>query len=150
MDKLDFKKNLYNLCLERQNEIINHFKSLMEETQQSANEYGPPKDRYDSYRMQLLRKQDMYAQQLEKALAESDTLNKVDISKIYDKVCFGSVVYTNDQKLFISVSLGKVEFNENIFYAVSVKVPFYNVIKDKKIGETFVFNGKNNQILDIF
>ncbi len=150
MDKSELKKNLFSLCYARQNEMIMHLKELIADAQQMANEYGQPKDRYDSYRMQLLRKRDMYGQQLEKAMAELDVLKKIDVSRNSKVVEFGSVVFTNDQKLFISISLGKIEFGDDFYYAVSVKVPFYDVIKGKKKGSSFVFNGKQNQIVDLF
>ncbi len=150
MDKSEFKENLYSICFARQNEMIMHLKELIADAQQMANEYGQPKDRYDSYRMQLLRKRDMYGQQLEKAMAELDVLKKIDVTRKSKEVEFGSVVITNDQKLFISISLGKIEFEKEVYYAVSVKVPFYDAIKGKKKGADFVFNGKQNQIVEVF
>ena len=39
-----------------QQKVVDNLKAAMDEAQQSANEYGPPKDRYDSFRMQQLRK----------------------------------------------------------------------------------------------
>lgn len=150
MDKSEFKKNLYSICYARQNEMIAHLKELIADSQQMANEYGQPKDRYDSYRMQLLRKRDMYAQQLEKAMAELDILKKIDTERISKVVEFGAVVHTKDQKLFISISLGKLDCEGETYYAVSVKVPFFDVIKGKKKGSEFVFNGKASQITEVF
>lgn len=150
MDKLELKKNLYNICLSRQNEMIFHLKDLMAEAQQSANEYGSPKDRYDSYRMQLLRKRDMYGIQLENAIIEMNILKRIDVSKINNEVGFGAVVVTNDKKLFISISMGKIDFENEVYYAVSVKVPFFEAIKWKKKGDIFVFNGIQNQIIDVY
>jgi hypothetical protein len=150
MNKLEIKKNLFKACLHHQNEIVENLKDLMKDAQESANDYGMPKDRYDSYRMQLLRKRDMYGQQLEKALEEISILKKIDISKENKEVGFGSVVITNDQKLFISISIGKIEVEGDTYYAVSVKVPFYEVIKGKKKGKTFEFRGKENQIVEVF
>ena len=150
MDKLEFKKNLYNICLKHQNDVITNLKDLIADVQQMAKEYGAPKDRYDSYRMQLSGKRDMYVVQHEKAVAELEILKKIDISKINKEISFGSVVITKDQKLFISISLGKISFENETYFAISVKVPFYEVIKGKKKGDVFVFNGKQNQIIEIF
>jgi len=150
MNKLEIKKKYFDACLHHQNQIIENLKELMNDSQQSANDYGMPKDRYDSYRMQLLHKRDMYGQQLEKALEELTILKKVDISKEYNDVSFGAIVITDEQKLFISISLGKIEIEGETFYAVSVKVPFYDVIKGKKKGNTIDFRGKLYKILDVF
>jgi septation ring formation regulator EzrA len=150
MNKLEIKKKLFDACLHHQNEVIENLKELMSDAQESANDYGMPKDRYDSYRMQLLRKRDMYGQQLEKALEEIVILKKIDISKENKDVSFGAVVITDAQKLFISISLGKIEIEGETFYAVSVKVPFYDVIKGKKKGNTFDFRAKQYKVVDVF
>ena len=149
MNKPELKKKLFDACMHHQNEVVENLKELMSDAQQSANDYGMPKDRYDSYRMQLLRKRDMYGQQLEKALEEIEILKKIDISKESKEVGFGSVVITNDQKLFISISIGKIEIEGESYYAVSVKVPFYEVIKGKREAYNFEFRGKQNQIIEV-
>jgi len=74
---LDFKKKLFTHCLQIHSKKIEDLKHLIDETQQLANEYGPPKDRYDSFRTQLLRKKDMYSQQLAILLNEQIILVKI-------------------------------------------------------------------------
>ncbi|MFZ4412541.1 MAG: hypothetical protein ACOYOV_05620 [Bacteroidales bacterium] len=150
MKKLELKEKLLDACMLHQNEVVGNLKELMLDAQQSANDYGMPKDRYDSYRMQLLRKRDMYGQQHEKAMEEIDILKKINISKENNEVNFGSVVITDEQKLFISISIGKIELEGETYYAVSVKVPFYEVIKGKKKGDSFDFRGKQNHVLEVF
>ena len=81
MDFLNLKIKLVEECKKQQLEIVGNLKNTINEAQQSANEYGPPKDRYDSFRMQLLRKKDMFSQQLEKALNELYALDKIDLKK---------------------------------------------------------------------
>ncbi|MFA4852337.1 MAG: hypothetical protein WC599_07445 [Bacteroidales bacterium] len=105
---LELKIKLVEECKKSQLKVVKNLKTAMDDAQQSANEYGPPKDRYDSFRMQLLRKKDMYGQQMEKALNELYALEKIDTEKKMNTVGFGSVVITNEQKLFISIGLGKL------------------------------------------
>ena len=150
MEKHEIKKKLIDDCYTQVNSIIENLKSLMNEEQESANEYGQPKDRYDSYRMQLLRKRDMYGQQLEKAMEELTILKRIDINKTNTEVCFGSVVITEEQKLFIAVSTGKIYIEDEVYYPVSIKVPFYQYIKGLKTGDKFTFNNKEHHIEDIF
>ena len=150
MDKLLFKKRLVEVCRDTQKKTADNLRNVMEEAQQSANEYGAPKDRYDSHRNQLLTKRDMYAQQLEKALQEISILDRIDLSKTMDSVNFGSVVITNDQKLFISISACKVTLDNETYFAISPKVPFYEAMKYLKKGDTFEFRGKKIEIKDVF
>ena len=129
MENHEIKKKLFEDCVKQQTDIIENLKSLMAEDQESANEYGQPKDRYDSYRMQLLRKRDMYGQQLERALEEQAVLKRIDIYKPISEVGFGAVVITDDQKLFIAVSTGKIVIENEVYHTISIKVPFLSGYK---------------------
>ena len=73
----------------------------------------------------------------------------IDPDKKSDCVEFGSYVTTDRQKMFISVSIGQLTCKDETFYAISVKVPVYAVMKGKKVGESFTFNGATQKILNI-
>jgi hypothetical protein len=150
MNKTELKEKILNTCKLHLLQTIDNLKSAMEEAQKAANEYGPPKDRYDSFRTQLLRKRDMFAQQLTKANEQMDILNRIDPEKVLDKVEFGSVVITDKQKMFISIGLGKLHIDDLEFYAISPFVPIFNAMRDKKKGEEFVFNSNKFIIKDIY
>jgi hypothetical protein len=134
------KKEILSICKKLQLDTINSLKSAVDEAQKSANEYGPPKDRYDSFRTQLLRKRDMYAQQLAKANQQMELLNRIDPDKVCTEIEFGALVLTNIQNMFISIGLGKVQAGDETFYAISPAVPVFRAMEGKKEGETFSFN----------
>jgi len=150
MTKRELKYKLIETGVQLLKERAENAKKAMEELQQSANDYGLPKDRYDSFRAQVLRKRDLFAEQYQKAMDEMDIMQKIDAKKISEKVEFGSIIITNKQKLFVSISLGKIELEKEQFYAISTQVPIYKSIQNKKAGEKFEFNGLNFEILDIF
>ena len=124
-------------------------KLTMDEAQKSANEYGAPKDRYDAFRTQMMRKRDMLAQQLQKANEQFELLDRIDAEKEYDSVEFGALVNTDKQKLFVSVSLGKITIEGEDYYAISPAVPVYQAIEGKKAGEEFDFRGNKMKIVSI-
>lgn len=150
MKNQEIKKELLNLCNTFQMNRLEVLRKAMDDAQQSANEYGPPKDRYDSYRMQLLSKHEMLGHQLQKAEAEFLAIKKIDLSKEYIFVDFGAVVFTNTQKFFISIGLGKIELDKVLYFAISPNVPIYNYLKGLKKGQEFTFNGVKNKILELF
>lgn len=150
MDKLEFKKKLIDICLEYQKKSADNLSSVMTEAQQSANDYGQPKDRYDSYRTQLLRKRDMFGAQLEKVFEDIKVLEKIDITRKNETVSFGSVVITDAQKLFVSVGIGKIAVDGELFYAISTFVPFYKAMEGLKKGDEFNFRDRKIKILDLF
>ncbi|MCD4681279.1 MAG: hypothetical protein K8S00_12915 [Bacteroidales bacterium] len=150
MDKLEFKKKLIRVCLTIQNKSVENLTSVMRDAQQSANDYGQPKDRYDSYRVQLLRKCDMFGSQLKKVYDEIKVLEKIEVSRTNNTVSFGAVVITDAQKIFVSIGIGKIDFQGEAFYAISTLVPFYKAMVGLKQGDVFDFRGKDITILELF
>lgn len=148
MNKL--KEKILETCKSLQLETINNLKSEIEEVQNAANEYGLPKDRYDSFRAQLLRKKDMFGQQLAKANEQLEILMRINPDKNYSMAEFGAVIITNKQKLVISIGLGKVLVGEDVFFAISPAVPIYKAMEGKKVGEEFAFNNNSYKIEKIF
>jgi len=150
MDLNKIKEKLTTKCIEQQLKVVEQLQQEITEAQKQANDYGQPKDRYDAFRTKLMRQIELYAGQLDKANVVIDTLRKIPLNTILDEVAFGAIVITNKQKLFISAGLGKVEFEDNIYYAISPNVPVYNVLKGKKKGDEVIFNGLTIVIESIY
>jgi hypothetical protein len=150
MDKLKIKRALLEECLKRHKKNADVYISAMSEAQQSANEYGNPEDWFDTYKSDLLNKRDMLSQQLTKVLDEIKVLERIDLSKEIEKVSFGCVVITKEQKMFVSVGIGKIEIGKDIYFAISPSVPIFVSMRDRKKGDTFDFRGKKIKILDLF
>jgi hypothetical protein len=150
MDKLLFKKKLVEICIDAQDRVVKHAKTRMDEAQESANEYGQPQDRYDSYRTQMLGKRDMFAKQYCKAMDERNVLDRIEILEEHQDITFGTVVITENQKLFISISLGKIDVDGEDYFAISPLVPLYKAFEGLKKGDSFEFNGKQNKIVDLY
>ena len=150
MDIVTRKHKVYEACVDAQNRIMENARSVMQEAQDSANEYGAPQDRYDSYRTQLLKRRDLFAAQYLKAMEDMKVLQMVKPDKILNSVEFGACVITNDQNLFICLGIGKFELDGETWYAISPQVPFYSFIKGLKKGDDFEFRGKKNSIKEVF
>lgn len=144
------KKRLIEKCKSIQLENINNLKMVIDDAQKSANEYGMPKDRYDSFRAQQMRKRDMFSQQLLKASEQFDTLNMINPEMEMNSVKFGALVITDTQKLFISISLGKIDLDGEDYYAISPLVPFFQAMENKNQGEFFNFRGIESHIKKIY
>jgi hypothetical protein len=150
MDRLKFKQKILDACFEQQTKVMENLKVVMEEVADSAEEYGLPKDLYDSYRNQMMSKRDMFAQQLMKITEQVDILRRIDMSKVYSQVRFGAVVITESQKIFVAAGIGKVTVEGDEYFVISALVPFYNAIDGKKVGDTFEFKGNQVKILEVF
>ena len=149
MDLIGLKIKLHQKCVEKQREILENAKAAMDEAQIAANEYGAPRDRYDSFRAQLLRKRDLHAAQYEKAMNELDFLEKLDPSNKNKELTINTLVITNKQKFYVSVGLGKISLTEGEFYAISPLAPIFQALKEKTTGETVIFNGQQIKIIEM-
>jgi len=149
MELIEVKIKLYQKCVEKQNEILEYSKSAMDEAQIAANEYGAPRDRYDSFRAQLLKKRDLFANQYNKALKELDFLNSLKPESTSKVARTNSLIITDKQKFYISIGLGKIELPEGEFFVISPLAPIFQALKEKTIGDLAVFNGQQIKILDI-
>ncbi len=146
---ISIKEKLLARCIELKEESKSNTLSAMEDTQQSANEYGAPKDRYDSFRAQLMRKRDMLAQQLAAVEEELRYLRQMKAKIVSSKVEAGALVTLELQTLYILAGLGKMIVDDKTYYVVSPVVPLVTAMKGLKKGDSFNFRGTSMKILDI-
>lgn len=81
---------------------------------------------------------------------EQITLESIDPDKICDTVEPGAVVVTDQRIFFVSTSVDLVEVNGQSLFGISTKAPVYQVMKGRKVGESFEFGGVRYQILDLY
>lgn len=150
IEKTNFKRRLVELCKTRLGEVAENTRLAMAEAQSSANEYGVPKDRYDSYRTQVLRKRDMFAGQLQQTLEQIACLDKIGVDKLHSKVEFGSVVFTSMQNIFIATGIGKLKIEKGEVFVISPHVPIFDALKGKTTGEVVDFRGNKIKVNEVF
>ncbi len=149
-DILHTKQMLVKLCRDTQMRMVESAKMAMKEAQLAVNEYGPNKDRYDSFRDQLIGRRDMFANQYQKALSDLNVLERIKCDELKDKVEFGAIIISDVSKFIIAISSGKIEHDGDTFYAISPAVPLYKVMEGLKAGDSFEFNGKKQIIKELF
>jgi hypothetical protein len=147
---ISLKEKLLEKCVAIKVESEANILSAMDDAQQSANEYGAPKDRYDSFRAQLMRKRDMLAQQLAVIQDELGFLRQFKPGSRSSKVEAGALVVLDKQMLFVLVGIGKVEIETQVVYVVSPVVPLVIAMKNLRKGDSFNFNKNTMKIIDIF
>ena len=76
-------------------------------------------------------------------------LDKIDISKKSKKIHLGSIVFTEKDSYFLSISAGKIILNNEVFYAISTSSPIGKLLLGKQENEQFLFNGNTLKIQKI-
>ena len=84
-----------------------------------------------------------------KALQMKNELAQINLQKKSEKVEFGSLVITTNGNYLISLGIGKLEVTNKTYYSVSLASPIGKTVHNKRVGEPFMFQGKENTILEI-
>jgi len=146
----NLKKNIIAKCIETLQLNYKVAEAEMKEASQAANEVGPPKDRYDPFRSQMARRQNMFMDQCKKILDNIETLKRINTYLPVENVAFGAIVRTSEHKVFFAVSFGKIEVEEEVYFVASNQTPLFEAMKGKKAGDHFEMNNKQFKILEVF
>ena len=152
-DPLKTKQRLLTECLRLQKAAVEELRNTMLEAQQSANDNEDDTEEklFNSYREEMQNKRDMFARQLDQAMDDLALLQKLSATHESKDVSFGAVVETELQKLFISISLGKVHLDdEGDFFAISPATPLFKAMAGKKTGESYSFRDAQVKIKSVY
>lgn len=148
---LETKKQLLAECFAIQTRLVETAKEAMKQAQESANEEeGSLEENYESFKSQLYMDRDMFARQVEEAINSFNQLRKIDLTKDSETIALGSLVVTDTQKFFISISLGELTVEGKKYFAISTSTPLYKEMGGKRKGETFNFRDKKYKILEVY
>ena len=125
-------------------EILLSFQNdLQSETKSSAG------DKHETGRAMLQLEMEKTSQQLIGIKQMISILDKIDISKKSKKIHLGSIVFTEKDSYFLSISAGKIILNNEVFYAISTSSPIGKLLLGKQENEQFVFLGNTIKIQKI-
>ena len=152
IEKLAWKQALKQACLHIIFERIANIEQAMLEARESANseEKSSAGDKYETSRAMGHLAQEMQSKQLEDARQELELINRLSSDKLSNEATTGSVVICHDFIFYISLGLGHTHVGEQKVMFLSPKAPIASLLFQKKAGESFNFNSKHIQILDVF
>lgn len=64
-------------------------------------------------------------------------------------VVLGSLVKTNLMNFYLASGIGKIELDDNTYYAISLNSPIGLLLKNKMVNDSFEFNQNKYTIIDI-
>jgi len=150
--KLAWKQALKEACIKILHERMAHIEQAMLEARESANseEKSSAGDKYETSRAMGHLAQEMQSKQLEDARQELEWINRLNSTTLYNNVSTGAVVICSHFIFYISSGLGHIEFENQKITLLSPKAPIANLLHQKKKGDTFEFNSKTVDIMDVF
>ena len=147
---MSIKQELLQVCMDYVKKRIYNYKLEMETIKESIeNNDKVNSEDDDSGNGKLLNDLEKNAQHLNDATKMLETLKQIN-PKIYNESgALGSIVYTQTNIFFLSVSVGKIELEGSSYFAISLQSPIGVLLRNKIKGDQINFNGTNYTITDI-
>ena len=146
------KKSIYDRLLNLTETKIKNLKTDIDSTITSRNTdtKSSAGDKHETSRAKVQTEIDQLSKQLSILNQQHQILLSINIKKENKKIGVGSLVYTNAGAYFVGIGLGKIQLGEKEYYGISLASPIGRILKDKIVGDEFIFNSNNYKILDIY
>ena len=145
------KSQLYQHCLVLLDERIAMYQQEVKAAQDAANAEGKSSvgDKYETTRAQMQGERDRQARMLAEVQKQREALANIS-TQAMESVQIGSLVATSMALFYLTVSLGKVEFNGQEIQVISPVSPIGQELLNQTEGKTFTFRGKKIAIKQIY
>lgn len=147
---MSIKQELLQVCMDYVNKRIYNYKLEMETIKESIeNNDKVNSEDDDSGNGKLLNDLEKNAQHLNDATKMLETLKQINPKIHNESGALGSIVYTQTNIFFLSVSVGKIELENTIYFAISLQSPIGMLLRNKIKGDQINFNGTIYTITNI-
>ena len=146
------KKLIYNNLLNLTKSKIENLKKDIDSTITSRNTdtKSSAGDKHETSRAKIQIEIDQLSKQLSILNKQHQILLSINIDKEYKKIEMGTLVITNIGAYFIGIGFGKISIEKNEYYAISLASPIGKILKDKVVGDEFIFNSNNYKVIELY
>jgi transcription elongation GreA/GreB family factor len=139
------KSQLHQHCLAMAQEQVDNLNAIMAELKDAlgSESKSTAGDKHETGRAMIQLEQERAGHQL--AQAEQLLLSLQSINVLLpaaETIQLGSLAITNKGSFYISVGLGKITMDGELFYAVSPTAPIAVALLGKRVGEGTMFNSQ--------
>jgi len=126
-----------------QNQIKDLQDALGSETKSSAG------DKHETGRAMIQLEREKAGNRLAEIEKTKVILTKIDVLKPSEVSGLGSIVFTDQANYFISVSLGQIEVDGTVFYAISSQTPIGILLKGKRKDDEISFREQKIKVFEV-
>lgn len=146
-----FNKNkILQSCIQKQEELVESFKSRETEMHDDSNSHNATDSQSENRKAGKIDVLNALRQELIFAQKELHYLNSLNVENKCGEVEPGAVVVTETITFFIGVSSEKVEVDGQNFFGISTNAPIYASMKGLKKGDKFQFNETEYLVKDVY
>lgn len=145
------KEKLYASCITYVESRLKNAEAAMDEAQDSANSEtkSTAGDKHDTARSMMQLAAEQNAKHLAEARKLQQALSQIDPASKHTKVEVGCLVETSNGFYYLSISAGKIELEDAIYFAISPSAPLAQVLLGATAGDKRIFNGNSILIKSI-
>ena len=145
------KKLLYNHCESYLRGRLSDYQKRNKELYQSlsSEEKSSVGDKHETGRAMIQLEIEKLGNQIKEIELEYAFFLKINNKIITTNISTGSLVITNKNLFYITISAGVFHNNSKKYYCISQKSPIGSLLVGKKIKDSFIFNKEKIEILNV-
>lgn len=106
-------------------------------------------DKYETSRAMMQQEMDNAEIRIHQVKVFQNELQRLPLEENANAVMSGSLVETTNGVYFLGLSLGKIEVNNQIVYAISTASPLGKLLLNKKVGDVIDLNSNQQKVLNL-
>jgi len=148
---IPLKQQLIDACQAQLSEKIAALEKTLAAIQESKNNETKSSagDKYETGRAMMQMEADKIESQLDISRNMLQQIRQIKPSMGANTVDIGSLVKTNQRTYFISVSLGKLRLDGQLYYCISPQAPLAKLMMGKQAGDGVELNGRVERIVEV-
>lgn len=145
------KAQLHARCLALAAKSIQTARAALAAAQEAGNAEtrSSAGDKYETGRTMMQLEQEKLKGQLMQAIELKNQLAQLRPGPSGETAGAGSLVFTNHGNFYLSVGLGKVIMDGQVYFAISLESPLGQALRGRRKGEKFVFQDRNYTIGEV-
>ncbi len=148
---MKIKNQLFNECklyVEKRERTIREImtsnkKALLSETKSSAG------DKHETGRAMLQLEMEKASQQIAVVQQMKEILHRINPDDVSKVIRLGSLVHTNKATYYLSISIGAVAVENDMYFIISSSSPIGKLLIGKKVNDIIQFNGQQIKITEV-
>ncbi len=150
MKKNISKEIILQVCMQKQEALINNFNDRVTERRADASSQNQSASQSEDRNAGDVEVLNTLENELVFAQLELSALKAIDPTQKNTTVEPGAVVVTNERIFFIAVSSEKFEVDGEVIYGISTNAPIYSVMQGLAKDDRFEFNGTAYDIENVY
>lgn len=151
MKNSSLKIKVHQHCVLLAQQKIKELNSILNDAQEAANNETKSSagDKHETGRAMAQLETEKLTTQLTEALKIEQTLQQINPNIVNQQISLGALVITNNGNFYLAAGLGKIEIDNTLYFVISTAAPVGQKLIGLTKNNSFTFNDKKYNIIDV-